>query len=87
MFCMLLAALEGRTALVAYLKERGIWGGCRYLPRDLSAMGRQFGGEPGDRGLTEDVSDRLLRLPFYYELSEAEQADIVAALQGFEVCH
>ncbi len=84
MFYLLLPSLEERQALIAYLKERGIWSVFHYLPLHLSDMGRQFGGQPGDCPVTEDVSDRLLRLPFYYELSEAEQADIVAALHSFE---
>ncbi len=87
MFYLLLPSLEERQALIAYLKERGIWSVFHYLPLHLSDMGRQFGGQPGDCPVTEDVSDRLLRLPFYYELSEAEQADIVAALHGFEDWH
>jgi dTDP-4-amino-4,6-dideoxygalactose transaminase len=33
--------------------------------------------------VTEDVSDRLLRLPFYNDLTEADQAQVVAAIQAF----
>ncbi len=47
-------------------------------------MGRQFGGRPGDCPVTEDISDRLLRLPFYNDLSEAEQDFVVESLFAFK---
>jgi dTDP-4-amino-4,6-dideoxygalactose transaminase len=48
-------------------------------------MGLQFGGKPGDCPVTEDVSDRLLRLPFYNDLDEADQARVVTAIQEFSL--
>jgi len=50
----------------------------------LSDMGRRFGGKEGDCPVTEDVSDRLLRLPFYNDLTEADQARVVRALYNFD---
>jgi dTDP-4-amino-4,6-dideoxygalactose transaminase len=47
-------------------------------------MGRQFGGKPGDCPVTEDLSDRLLRLPFYNDLTEHDQAMVIEALQSFD---
>jgi dTDP-4-amino-4,6-dideoxygalactose transaminase len=47
-------------------------------------MGRHSGGKVGDCPVTEDVSERLLRLPFYNELSEAEQAQVVEAIMMWE---
>jgi dTDP-4-amino-4,6-dideoxygalactose transaminase len=46
-------------------------------------MGRHFGGKVGDCPVTEDVSDRLLRLPFYNDLSEVEQEEVVEAIEAF----
>ena len=54
-----------------------------YLPLHLSDMGRKFGGRPGDCPVTEDASDRLLRLPFYNTLSAADQARVVRAVKEF----
>jgi dTDP-4-amino-4,6-dideoxygalactose transaminase len=48
-------------------------------------MGRAYGGQPGDCPVTEDLSDRLLRLPFYYSLSPAEQAEVIAVISEFQV--
>jgi dTDP-4-amino-4,6-dideoxygalactose transaminase len=83
MFYLLLPSLEVRTRLIEYLKTRSILAVFHYLPLHLSDMGQQFGGKPGDCPVTEDISDRLLRLPFFNDLSDAEQAEVIAALCEF----
>jgi dTDP-4-amino-4,6-dideoxygalactose transaminase len=85
MFYLLLPSLETRQALIEHLKARGILSVFHYLPLHLSDMGRRFGGKPGDCPVTEDVSDRLLRLPFYNDLAEADQACVVEAIKEFEL--
>ena len=63
MFYVLLPSLDARTRLIEHLRERGILAVFHYLPLHLSAMGRRYGGREGQCPVTEDVSDRLLRLP------------------------
>src|ERR1700674_747075 len=84
MFYLLAPSLARRQALIAHLNTREINGVFHSLPLHLSSMGRQFGGKEGDCPVTEDVSDRLLRLPFYNELTEVDQARVVAALEDFK---
>lgn len=84
MYYLLLPSLEVRTALIDHLKARGILSVFHYLPLHLSEMGRKFGGKPGDCPVTEDISDRLLRLPFYNTLTTAEQDEVLAGLWSFE---
>jgi dTDP-4-amino-4,6-dideoxygalactose transaminase len=84
MFYLLLPSLASRQALIDHLKSRGILSVFHYLPLHLSDMGRQFGGREGDCPVTEDVSDRLLRLPFYNDLSEEDQEKVVEATLEFE---
>jgi dTDP-4-amino-4,6-dideoxygalactose transaminase len=83
LYYVLLPSLRWRQELIAHLKARGILAIFHYQPLHLSAMGRRFGGRPGDCPVTEDVSGRLLRLPFYNDLSEGEQARVVQALREF----
>jgi dTDP-4-amino-4,6-dideoxygalactose transaminase len=83
MYYLLLPSLEARTALIGHLKSRGILSVFHYLPLHLSDMGRKFGGKAGDCPVTEDVSDRLLRLPFYNRLTEVEQQIVVDAIHEF----
>lgn len=84
MFYLLLPSLDARTALIAHLKRREILSVFHYLPLHLSTMGQRFGGKAGDCPVTEDVADRLLRLPFHYHLTPAEQDEVITALHAFQ---
>ena len=82
MFYLLMPSLEQRQALIEHLKECGILSVFHYLPLHLSDMGHRFGGKAGDCPITEDVSNRLLRLPFYNRLTTDDQALVVAAIKN-----
>jgi dTDP-4-amino-4,6-dideoxygalactose transaminase len=84
MFYLLLPSLEARQSLIAYLKARQILSVFHYLPLHLSDMGQRFGGQSGDCPVTEEVSDCLLRLPFFNDLDEADQIRVVEAIKEFE---
>jgi len=84
MFYVVMPSLDARQALIAHLKSRGILAVFHYLPLHLSKMGREFGGWPGQCPVTERVSDCLLRLPFYNDLSESEQSEVVDAVLHFD---
>ena len=81
MFYLILPSLSQRQSLIAHLKSRGILSVFHYLPLHLSKMGRKLGGKPGDCPVTEDISDRLLRLPFYKDLARNAQSRVVRAIQ------
>ena len=85
MFYILLPSLEYRQALIAHLKSLGILSVFHYQPLHLSDMGRQFGGKEGDCPVTEDISDRLLRLPFYNDLDEGDQSRVVSGITDFRL--
>jgi dTDP-4-amino-4,6-dideoxygalactose transaminase len=83
MFYLLLPDLEARRQLIDHLRRAGMLSVFHYLPLHLSPMGRRYGGKPGDCPVTEEVSDRLLRLPFYSSLSEADQALVIETIRSF----
>jgi dTDP-4-amino-4,6-dideoxygalactose transaminase len=83
MFYLLLPSLDSRQELIRHLNDQKINAVFHYLPLHLSQMGRQFGGKEGDCPVTEDISERLLRLPFYNDLTPADQARVVAAITEF----
>ncbi len=83
MYYLLMPSLELRTAFIAALREQGIVSVFHYLPLHLSEMGRKFGGHPGDCPVTEDASDRLVRLPFYNTLTEEDQCRVIETIQSF----
>jgi dTDP-4-amino-4,6-dideoxygalactose transaminase len=80
MFHVLLPSLEARSKLIERLRARGILAVFHYLPLHLSKMGVAHGGRPGQCPVAEDVADRLLRLPFFTSLTEAEQAEVVETI-------
>ncbi len=84
MFYLLLPTLELRQSLIAHLRQREIQAVFHYLPLHLSEMGQKFGGLPGDFPVTENVSDRLLRLPFHNALCEADQERVIEAILEFD---
>ena len=83
MFYLLLGSFQERQAMIAHLKARQVNSVFHYLPLHLSIMGRRFGGSEGDCQVTAEVSDRVLRLPFYNDLTEADQARVVDAVRDF----
>ena len=85
MFYMLFPSLEARTKAIAHLKERGIQAVFHYLPLHLSPMGEKYGGKAGDCPVTEQISDQLIRLPFYTNMTEDEQKTVISALKEFSV--
>lgn len=84
MFYLLLPSLEHRQGMINHLKSYGILSVFHYLPLHLSDVGRKFGGQNGDCPVTEDVSDRLLRLPFHNALTEAEQEYVVSSVMAYK---
>ena len=84
MFYILMPSLELRQKLIQYLRDLGIYSVFHYLPLHLSDMGQRFGGKPGDCPVTEDVSDRLVRLPFHNGLSSSEQELTIETILGFD---
>jgi dTDP-4-amino-4,6-dideoxygalactose transaminase len=83
MFYLLLPSLEMRSQLIEHLKQRSILAVFHYGPLHVSRMGRRFGGVYGQCPVTEDVAERLLRLPFYTSFESDEQAEVIDVITGF----
>ncbi len=83
LFYLLVPSPADRQSLIQHLKESGVSAVFHYLPLHLSEMGKRFGGRPGDCPVTEDVSGRLLRLPFYNDLSDEDQTRVIAEIRAF----
>ena len=83
MYYLLLPSLAARTALIEHLKARGINAVFHYPPLHLSEYARRWGGKAGDCPVAEDVSDRLLRLPFFNTLTRDEQDRVIAEIRSF----
>jgi len=80
MYYLLFPGLTQRQAFIARLKDQEILSVFHYLPLHLSDMGMRFGGKPGDCPVTERISDQLVRLPFFYNLTDEEQDRVIEAI-------
>ena len=83
MFYVIMPSFESRQALISHLAGFGILAVFHYLPLHLSPMGLRFGGRQGDCPVTEDLANRLLRLPFFTGMSSSEQSEVIEAVRGF----
>ena len=83
LFYLILNDEEIRDALQSHLRERGIHAVFHYVPLHTSKMGESFGYQPGDLPVTESISGRLLRLPFYFELEPTSQERVIAEIKTF----
>jgi dTDP-4-amino-4,6-dideoxygalactose transaminase len=83
LFYLLLPSLELRQRFLAHMKSRDIMAVFHYLPLHLSEMGRRFGGRTGDCPVAESASDRLVRLPLFYDLSDEDQQRVIDAVLAF----
>nr|NIP85576.1 dTDP-4-amino-4,6-dideoxygalactose transaminase [Planctomycetales bacterium] len=74
---------ETRDRLLEHLLSRGIQAVFHYVPLHLSPVGKSFDYREGDLPVTEDVHARLLRLPFYFEITRQEQQRVVDEIRCF----
>lgn len=61
--------MEVRTALIQYLREKGIWAVFHYVPLHSAPAGLKFGRFVGEDRYTTRESERLVRLPMFYNLA------------------
>ena len=85
MFYLVLPDLMSRQGLISHLKAQNILSVFHYLPLHSSDMGLKFGYSKGDCPVTENISDRILRLPFYVSLSAEQQRLIIDTIQSFTI--
>jgi dTDP-4-amino-4,6-dideoxygalactose transaminase len=83
LFYLLMPSLAARTAFIAHMKADGILAVFHYLPLHLSEMGRSYGGQIGDCPVTENIADRLVRLPLFNDMSETDQARVIERTMQF----
>ena len=87
MFYIKTRDLEERQALIQALREQGILAVFHYIPLHSSPAGRKFGRFHGEDRYTTRESERLLRLPMYYSLTEENVYDVVSVIEEFYRTH
>ena len=83
MFYLKCRDLEERTALIQYMREHDIQLTFHYVPLHSAPAGLKFGRFDGTDQFTTRESDRLVRLPMYYGLTQTDFKKVTAALSAF----
>ncbi|MEZ4461581.1 MAG: dTDP-4-amino-4,6-dideoxygalactose transaminase [bacterium] len=80
LYYLLLPNLAARSEFIDKLKAKGVMTVFHYQPLHLAPMGRKFGGFDGQCPVTEDVADRLVRLPVFFNMTDDENDRVVSAI-------
>lgn len=83
MYYVKLKDLEDRTKFIAYMKEAGVQCTFHYIPLHSAPAGQKFGIFSGNDEHTTSESDRLVRLPLYYQLSDEDQSCVIMSIKNF----
>ncbi|MGI6280328.1 MAG: dTDP-4-amino-4,6-dideoxygalactose transaminase, partial [Acutalibacteraceae bacterium] len=83
MFYLKTKDIDERTRLISYLKNKGISAVFHYIPLHSAPAGNRFGVFCGEDRYTTKESERLLRLPLYYGLSENDIDTVIQAVYDF----
>lgn len=83
MYYLILPTQKLRDGLIAHLKSKDIMAVFHYVPLHTSPMGRKWSASNDELPITQDLSSRLVRLPCYFELTEAEQERVIEATIEF----
>lgn len=83
MFYIKVKNLEERTALIEHLKKRDVGAVFHYVPLHTAPAGLKFGRFHGTDKYTTSESERLLRLPLYYGMTENNVEQVISAVREF----
>ncbi len=81
MYYILLESLEKRTEVIAHLKEKNVNAVFHYVPLHSSPAGKKYARSNGELRHTNNLSDRLLRLPLWVDMDDA-QDKVIAELHN-----
>jgi dTDP-4-amino-4,6-dideoxygalactose transaminase len=80
MYYLLLPDLGRRQQLIAGLEQRGIHAVFHYVPLHSAEAGRRYGRTASAMPVTDDVAERLVRLPLWPAMTEDEVDRVIAAV-------
>jgi len=83
MFYIKTKDLETRTELLSFLKKQEILAVFHYVPLHSAKAGKHFGKFHGNDNFTTKESERLLRLPMFYQLTTDLQVKVIDAIRSF----
>ena len=83
MFYIMFNDLETRTRFISFMREDEIQTPFHYIPLHSAPAGQKFGITATKMDVTNRVSDTLVRLPLYYDMTDADQDFVIAKCIAF----
>ncbi|WP_096023499.1 dTDP-4-amino-4,6-dideoxygalactose transaminase [Campylobacter lanienae] len=83
MFYLLLNDLQTRTEFITHLKNHNIYAPFHYIPLHSAPAGENYCKTPNSMSITNKISDTLVRLPMFYDITNEEQEKVITTILDF----
>ena len=83
MYWLKAKSLEERTSLIDHMKAQGVLPAFHYVPLHSAVAGEKYGRFDGEDVYTTAESERLVRLPMYYGITEEDVNTVIEAVRSF----
>lgn len=83
MYYVLLESLEQRTGFIEHLKQQGVNSVFHYVPLHSAPAGRKYGRASGELSHTDNLANRLVRLPMWFGLLGESQLAVIDAATSY----
>lgn len=84
-YYLLVDSLETRSKVLTNLKRHGVQATFHYVPLHSAPAGRKYGRQSGELVVTEDICDRIVRLPLFADMT-CEETDLIISLVFQSLC-
>ena len=84
-FYILTSSLDERNRLIQHMKSHGVYSVFHYVPLHSSPAGKRYGRVFGSMEVTDEYSQRILRLPMFYEMTEEQVLHVNSVIKEFYI--
>ena len=82
-FYLICRTAEERTGLIQHLRDCGIYAVFHYIPLHSSPAGQRYGRSRGTMNVTDEISERIVRLPIYYGMTGEELSAVCEGVESY----
>jgi len=84
LYYLIMPSKKDRDDLIRHLKKYGVSATFHYIPLHITPVGKKFGGKKGDCPVSENISNRLVRVPLFYDLNPSDLMHIINIIKEFK---
>jgi dTDP-4-amino-4,6-dideoxygalactose transaminase len=85
MYYLIMPSQKDRNKFINYLKSNNIAAVFHYQPLDKSEMGKKFSNRQFDCSITTEISNKLVRLPFFNDITKEELETIIQIINNYNI--